>query len=246
MAWQQEYIHKYYAQRPGWTDGTKDFHDLCASVIKRGGDILEIGSGPPNATSEFLKPLGRLQGIDVDPDIVTNDALELAHVLKGDADEYPFADITFDACVSNYVVEHVADPEAHLREIFRVLKPGGVYVFRAPNFLHYVSVVSHLTPHWFHKLVANRLRNLPGEAHDPYPTQYKLNSRSQVRSTGERIGFEVEVLRMIEKEPMYGLSSRFLFMSFMAYERVVNSSDAFAGFRSNILAVLKKPDLETK
>ena len=46
---------------------------------------------------------------------------------------------------------------------------------------------------------------------------------------------------MIEKEPMYGLASRLLFFPMLAYERAVNSSEAFAGLRSNIQAVLEKP-----
>src|SRR6187549_2014898 len=127
MSWQHEYIEKYYSSLPGWTDGTTDFHELCRSFIPAGADILEIGSGPPNPTSEFLASIGRVQGVDVDPDISLNTALESAHVLTGEA--YPFADNTFDACVSNYVVEHVDDPASHLSEIMRVLRPGGVYVF---------------------------------------------------------------------------------------------------------------------
>jgi SAM-dependent methyltransferase len=238
MPWQQEYIEKYYSSSSGWTDGTSDFHDLCESVISAGSNILEIGSGPSNPTSVFLASIGKVRGVDIDPDISLNDALVSAHVLTDD--NYPFRDNTFDACVSNYVVEHVADPQAHLREILRVLKPGGVYVFRAPNFFHYVSIVSHLTPHWFHKLVANRLRNLPSESHDPYPTQYRMNSRSTLIKYASEAGFEIDEIRFIEKEPMYGLSSRVLFFAFMAYERVVNRSNALEPLRANILAVLRK------
>ena len=238
MAWQQEYIHKYYPASSGWTDGTTDFHELCRSVIPEGGSILEIGSGPPNPTTEFLATLGRVQGVDVDPDISLNTALECAHVLTGE--NYPLPDETFDACVSNYVVEHVDEPRGHLSEIKRVLKPGGVYVFRAPNFYHYVSIVSHMTPHWFHELVANRLRNLPAESHDPYPTRYRMNTPSSIRRLAAETGFEIDELRLIEKEPMYGLSSRLLFFPFMAYERVVNRFDALSGLRANILAVLRK------
>ncbi len=237
MTWQEEYLRKYYSV-PGWVDGTTEFHQLGANVVPAGGEILEIGSGPPNPTTEFLATLGNVRGVDIDPDIALNTALIEGRVIEGDS--YPFDDETFDACVSNYVIEHVDEPERHLREIKRVLKPGGVYVFRAPNRFHYVSVVSHLTPHWFHKLVANRLRNLPAEAHDPYPTRYRLNTRSRIEYFADKVGFDVDELRLIEKEPMYGLGSRAMFFGFMAYERVVNSSEALAGLRANILAVLRK------
>lgn len=239
MPWQQEYLEKYYSASSGWTDGTTDFHQLCSEAIPHGSEILEIGSGPPNPTSEFLAAIGTVRGVDIDPDISLNDALTSAHVIEGDV--YPFPDNTFYACVSNYVVEHVADPPAHLREILRVLKPGGVYIFRAPNFYHYVSMVSHLTPHWFHNLVANRLRNLPADSHDPYPTQYKMNTRESLTRQARDAGFEIHELRFIEKEPMYGLSSKVLFFAFMGYERVVNRFNALEPFRANILAVLKKP-----
>lgn len=243
MAWQQDYLAKYYSADSGWTDGNVVFHGLCESVIPKGGEILEIGAGPTNVTSDFLASLGRLQGVDIDADVQNNTALAASHVLDGEA--YPFEDNTFDACVSNYVIEHVADPRGHLTEIARVLRPGGVYIFRTPNFWHYVSLVSHLTPHSFHRLVANRLRNLPEESHDPYPTHYRLNTRSAVKMAAKQSGLTVDRLDLLEKEPMYGLGSRLLFFPFMAYERIVNSSDIFSNLRANILGVLRKPDTDS-
>lgn len=241
MSWQQDYLDRYYSRADGWVDGTTIFHSICSSVIPPGSDILEIGSGPSNETSVFLSGLGNLQGVDIDPDILTNKALTAAHVITGDA--YPFTDSTFDTCVSNYVNEHITDPLAHLSEVWRVLKPGGVYIFRTPNRFHYTAVVSALTPHWFHQLVANRLRNLPPETHDPYPTCYKLNSRRTVERYAAETGFAIDRLSMIEAEPLYGMSTRLLFFPFMVYERAVNSSEKLAGLRANIFAVLRKTSL---
>ena len=237
MSWQAEYIERFYSPAKGWVNGTREFHELCASVIPRGSKILEIGPGPGNHTSRLLATLGEVHGIDPDPVIKTNESLASAAVLEGD--RFPYPDGSFDACASDYCLEHVPDTAAHVAEVARVLRPGGVYVFRTPNLWHYVTLISKLTPHWFHELVANRLRNIKG-GHDPYPTVYAMNTEADVRRLAAGAGLRVEELRLIEKEPSYGMSSRTLFLLFMAYERAVNSTPRAAMLRSTILAVLRK------
>jgi hypothetical protein len=125
-----------------------------------------------------------------------------------------------------------------LREVQRVLRPGGAYVFRTPNRFHYTAMVSGLTPHSFHLKMANKLRAIDG--HDPYPTWYRLNSRNRIKEFASAAGFEVDYLRLVEKEPSYGMSSRVLFLIFTAYERVVNSADIFSFLRSTLFVVLRK------
>ena len=66
-------------------------------------------------------------------------------------------------------------------------------------------------------------------------------SRWQGVDAARRCGLAVAELTLIEKEPSYGMSNKALFLLFMAYERVVNSTEALAGMRANILAVLRKP-----
>ncbi len=107
------------------------------------------------------------------------------------------ADAWFDHCISDYVVEHIADPVAHLAEFERVLKP----VFRTPNRFHYTALISSATPHWFHELVANRARALPRAAHDPHPTVYAMNIAAAVRRAASLCQLQVERLIYIEKEP---------------------------------------------
>jgi SAM-dependent methyltransferase len=45
----------------------------------------------------------------------------------------PFHDASIDACYSHHVVEHLPDITHHLREVYRCLKPGGVYRLGGPN-----------------------------------------------------------------------------------------------------------------
>jgi SAM-dependent methyltransferase len=240
MAWQQRYMQRFYSGRDRWMDGTTEFHRMCSAAIPAGSTVLEIGAGPSNPTSEFLRTRGRLVGLDVDVDVASNRHLDEAHVFDGH--RFPFDDGSFDACVSNYVVEHVADPVEHLREVSRVLKPGGVYVFRTPNQFHYTALVSRFTPYWLHRLIANRLRGLGPDVHDPYPTVYAMNSRASVTRYAAEAGLEIEELRLVEKEPSYGMSSRALFLGFMAYERLVNATPKLQGMRANIFGVLSRPE----
>lgn len=76
----------------------------------------------------------RIDGIDVSAamldrgrrrvrDASLEDRIELRH---GRAEDLPFADASFDAVSFAYLLRYVADPTATLREMARVLRPGGV------------------------------------------------------------------------------------------------------------------------
>jgi SAM-dependent methyltransferase len=237
--WQAQWIDRYYRSRPGWIDGTTEFHELCRSLSPRNARILEVGAGPTNRTSAFLASLGELDGLDVSEEVRGNAHLKSSFVLDGD--RFPLADASYDFVVSDYVVEHVVDPAAHLEQIKRVLRPGGRYAFRTPNRFHYVAIAAQLTPFSIHAWLANRLRGLPADAHDPYPTAYAMNTRKDVRRFASRAALSVERIDMVEKEPSYGMFARPAFLVFMAYERLVNSSESLASLRANLFVVLRKP-----
>jgi SAM-dependent methyltransferase len=238
-SWSDRWLDYWYRDRPGWIDGTAAFHELCRSAIHRDAEILEVGPGVGNPTSAFLSSLWTVHGLDVDPAAARNQSLRSFHLLTGSS--YPFSDETFGAVVSDYVVEHVESPSEHLREVFRVLAPGGVYTLRTPNLFHYVAAVAAVTPHWFHSLVSGRLRGHALGAHEIFPTFYRLNTSNAIYEHSLDAGFQIRFLVMIEKEPSYGVASRILFVAGLTYERVVNRFAALANFRANILAVLEKP-----
>lgn len=202
--------------------------------------MLEIGAGRSNATSAFLASRGTVVGVDVSDDVFDNEWLTEAHTYGGR--ELPFPSASFAACVSNYVIEHIQDPDEHFCEVRRVLKAGGVYCFRTPNLWHYVALSAKVTPHGLHVRLANRLRGLGDNVPEPHPTAYGANTRRRIRKLAGTSGLEVVTLQMIEKEPSYGRASILLFYPMMAYERLVNSSELFSIFRANILAALRKPD----
>jgi SAM-dependent methyltransferase len=239
VSWRERAKKRFYDPAAGWIDGDREFHALVAGAVPAPRRILEIGPGTSNPSTRFLATLGDVTGLDIDPDVHTNPHLARAEVFDGAV--FPFADASFDLCASSYVLEHVPDPGLHLREVRRVLRPGGAYVFRTPNRYHYVALVSSITPHGFHKLVANRLRGLPAEAHAPYPTFYGANTPGRVRRLVAQAGLVLETLRLVEKDPSYGMASPLLFYPFVAYERFVNSSERWGFLRANLFGVVRKP-----
>jgi SAM-dependent methyltransferase len=235
----QALYERYYFGRSSFIGGTKVFHQMCQSHLLQGKHILEIGAGPANQTSLFLSQIGIVSGLDVSNEVLANPDLTEAHVYDGTTIPYP--DGAFDMCVSNYVLEHVTDPLTHFREAFRVLRCGGTYCFRTPNLWHYVTLGSKLLPHSGHLRIANRLRRLDSDAHDPWRTVYRANTRRRLRYLATKTAWRVDELRMIEAEPSYGAAHPLLFYPMMAYERLVNSSEFFASVRVNILGAFRKP-----
>ena len=237
-SWQKTYIDKYYRETPGWKDLWEQWHDLLINNIPPNSRVLDVGAGPSNRSSRYLSEIADyLVGVDVDPDVENNEWLDEFHIYDGET--FPFADNSFDVVVSNWVNEHLEDPARHCKEIARVLNSDGIYIFRTPNLYHYTAIGARITPHWFHKLVANRLRNFPTDFHEPYPTFHRLNTRGQCYSLLGDNGFDVKVCDVVETFPTYGLSSKPLFYMFMAYERVVNSMSWLEGFRYCIHCVGK-------
>lgn len=54
------------------------------------------------------------------------------HILQADATKLSFPDNRFDIVIGNHILEHIPDDLAAMREIFRVLKPGGTAVLQVP------------------------------------------------------------------------------------------------------------------
>ena len=140
----------------------------------------------------------------------------------------------FDLIVSDYVFEHVDDPLQFLGEAARVLKPGGSLMFRTPNARHYVALISALTPHGVHLRIANRARLIPEDAHDPYPTRYRMNDVARLRAQGRGVGLGRLDVRYVEMEPSYLRFNSAAFLLGAAYERLVNSTSLLAPMRANL------------
>lgn len=219
-------------------NGTLIFYNWMRQHTNSQQTVLNIGAGPAskNPLRTFRGEVARVVGADIDPIVLGNDELDESHVVDGT--RLPFEEKCFDIAFSDYVLEHVEFPEPFLKEVYRVLKPGGSFFFRTPNRYHYVSLIAHFTPHWFHELLANPVRGLSSDAHEPYPTFHRLNTEREIDTLANKVGFSQVVLRYVECEPSYLMFSTIPFLVGVLYERITNKFDRLSGIRANIFGRL--------
>jgi SAM-dependent methyltransferase len=80
----------------------------------------------------------KLVGLELETDIIRKAYTHVGHLpdlllTQGNIYNLPFADGAFDAVILSEILEHIEDDVAGLREVHRVLKPGGVAAITVPN-----------------------------------------------------------------------------------------------------------------
>jgi demethylmenaquinone methyltransferase / 2-methoxy-6-polyprenyl-1,4-benzoquinol methylase len=99
----------------------------AASVVQPGDRVLDAACGTGDLALAALESGGRVTGLDFSERMLErarrkSDAIEW---VRGDVLALPFGDAAFDSATIGFGVRNVADLEAGLRELARVVRPGG-------------------------------------------------------------------------------------------------------------------------
>lgn len=109
------------------------------SELTSGRSVLDVGAGPGTITADFARLVapGRVVGIDAAADVVAKANTDMASLgldnlefAVADAYALEYADASFDLAHAHQVLQHVTDPVAMLREMRRVVTPGGAVAAR--------------------------------------------------------------------------------------------------------------------
>jgi SAM-dependent methyltransferase len=127
-------------------------HDFLSSLNLNGKSVLEIGTGVGTDARTIIRLGGDYTGINVDAGSseMTRRALETSGlpgtVRQASALEIPFPDEKFDVVYSFGVLHHIPEVDRAVREIRRVLKPGGELAIMLYNrkSLNYALEIKHL------------------------------------------------------------------------------------------------------
>ena len=137
-----EELQGFYRERAGWRKtGEERMRFRKAARLARvppGASVLDIGCRD-GGLRRFLPPGVRYQGMDITPEFAGPDV-----VVRDVSDGIPFPDASFDRVFCIEVLEHVPNPYGALRDIHRVLRPGGVLVLSVPNPYHVKELIWNL------------------------------------------------------------------------------------------------------
>lgn len=184
-------------------------YDMCA-----GKNILDLGCG----RGEFLRGFVRcgLEGYGVDMSLAAEQICPDCEIKKSDLekDPLPYESDTFDYIYSKSVIEHFYYPENLVKEIYRVLKPGGCVITMTPDWQAVYKIFfedyTHRTPftmrslkeifsiHGFKQVKVEQFRQLPFLWKAPYLdflcTLVSLLSPDSFKSQSKLVRFSKEIM----------------------------------------------------
>lgn len=169
-------------------DGTVEFYGRVNAFLRPEFVVADVGAGrgawyeddPPSygRSLRLLKgKVSKVIGLDVDATVLSNLSTDENRLISGT--QLPLPDASIDVVIADYVLEHLADPELFEGEVFRILKPGGLFCARTPHSLHYVSLAARLFRNPCHAGVLRFAQPARKEI-DVFATRYRCNSLRRI------------------------------------------------------------------
>lgn len=158
----------------------KGIDNISHWYIKKGKEVLDIGSGSCLSLLEIQKLGGEAYGIEPDPNAqVIAKKLNLK-VFQGFISDNPFPDIKFDFITASQVIEHDPDPISFLKNARRKLTVNGEIILSFPN-----------VDSFYAKIFGRKWLNW----HAPYHLSFL--SRNSLEIAAEKSGLEIIKIRSI-------------------------------------------------
>ena len=197
---------RYRQMKPEWQPATEIYAGLVNQHLQPGSRILDLGCGRGGLLEQLAHPLEKCIGLDPDLESLRQHRLAsstppLSRV-AGLSRHLPFSDRIFDLIFTSWVLEHLIQPEEEWRQIGRVLRPEGVFVFITPNKRHPLAMLNRSLGR-FSRLQGQLVNFFYGRmAVDSFPTYYRANTAADLADLASSAGMRLTHLQAIP-DPTY-------------------------------------------
>jgi ubiquinone/menaquinone biosynthesis C-methylase UbiE len=218
------------------------YEDVLNEVVKNDIRWLDLGCGHqvlpawrPEQEKRLVEKAGMVVGIDADlPSVEKHRSIQLR--LVGNISALPFRESSFDLITANMVVEHLDNPLLQFREVSRVLKPGGIFVFHTPNAHGYSTMLARLLPEGLKPALIRVLQGRPSE--DVFKTFYRANTEADICRLGSAAGFDPLEIRFVASSAELAMIPPLAFLELLWIKLL--QTKAFRGLRTNLIVTLAK------
>lgn len=227
---------------PGLTSSQYSYYQKLRSVVP-GRVWLDLGCGHQvfaewmaKEQAEVIGSSAMAYGIDLDwPALKAHRGI--SNKVFGDLTTLPFKADAIDVVSANMVAEHLSAPETVLREVHRVLKPNGAFVFHTPNYGGWAIQLASRIPDWIKKKLIWFFERRREE--DVFHTHYRMNTDTTIRDLARETGFSVEEMNMVSTSAATVMLGPLVLAELLYIRRLKHPKRA--KLRSNIVATLRKP-----
>ena len=228
---------------PGLRNSQFAYRDALQEFVRPGTRWLDLGCGHqlfpdwmPDALSSQQALVNRCAtAVGVDAVDLRPHSVGLKK-LAADIEQLPFADETFSLVTANMVVEHVRSPERLLREVHRVLAPGGLFLFHTPNANYFEVAIARHVPAPVMKGIASFLDGRGGD--DVFPTHYRLNKARDIQRVATESGLTTRFIRHVECTAQGVMLGPLVILELLVIRTL--RLPIFEHYRSDLLVLLEK------
>ncbi len=129
-----------------------------------GKRVLDVASGEGYGSHLLSKCAASVVGVDISTDAVDHAGKLYANAnlryVVADCTQIPEPDTSFDVIVSFETIEHMTEHEAFMREVDRLLAPGGIFIISSPNRPEYSDKTGYKNEFHVKELDRAELKNL--------------------------------------------------------------------------------------